>query len=58
MFISLLAAKAGIKAEKAMDFGEKQVNIILGSEGKSHMVGYGTHFAKFIHHRAAYVVFL
>lgn len=52
-FIATVASKKGILATNAFNFARNQINYLLGSSGRSFVVGFGTNPPKSPHHRAA-----
>ena len=52
-FIALQAAKIGVLPKESKAFAKKQINYMLGSTGRSFVVGFGRNPPKRVHHRGA-----
>ncbi|XP_064097985.1 endoglucanase E-4-like [Macrobrachium nipponense] len=52
-YLGLFAAKLGIDADANRAFGENQINYILGSNGRSFVVGFGNNPPQKPHHRSS-----
>ncbi|XP_068216077.1 endoglucanase E-4-like [Palaemon carinicauda] len=52
-FLGLMGAKLGIDADANRQFGEKQINYLLGSNGRSFVVGFGNNPPQKPHHRSS-----
>ena len=53
VFMLQVAADLGIKTNECWEFAEKQINYMLGDNGRSYVVGYGNNPPQRPHHRGA-----
>ena len=52
-FIALVAAKHGVRVSAGRTFAQSQIDYMLGSSGRSYVVGYGNNPPQRPHHRSA-----